>query len=567
MSAHADLVLVNAKVITVDPRFSLARAVAARGGRIAMVGEDAQVRALVGPDTRVVDAGGRAVMPGLVDGHAHMDREGLKALLPSLAGCASIDDVLQRIEVLVRESEPGRWIVTMPLGDPPQYWDVPQNLRERRFPDRRDLDRVSPRNPVYIRAIWGYWRHTLPLVSVANSRALEAAGITRETQPPCAAVEIDKDSASGEPTGIFIERTYVPIVELVLMPEATRFTHADRVRGLAGSQRIYNAAGTTTVFEGHGVAAEVLRVYREVWERGGLTVRSHLVTSPWWSPPAGTSFDAVLGSWGAGLAGRGLGDEWLRVAGLHAEADPPPEDAIRARAMPYTGWAGFGYGAGLPRAQVKTMLLAAARHGIRVVSAGTGLLDLYEEVDREMPIRDLRWVIAHVSLVRPDEIRRMRDLGVVVTTHTNRYIYKEGALLRSRAAEGEDMVVPLRSLVEAGVHTALATDNVPPSLWHPVWHAVARVDRTTGDVVGPAQRLSREAALRAATIEGAWLSFQEREQGSIEPGKRADLVVLSEDPLTVPEERLPGIVADLTVAGGRVVYERADPTSQIGVRS
>src|SRR3972149_381786 len=116
---------------------------------------------------------------------------------------------------------------------------------------------------------------------------------------------------------------------------------------------------------------------------------------------------------------------------------------------------------------MKTMLLAAARHGIRVVSAGTGLLDLYEEVDREMPIRDLRWVIAHVSLVRPDEIRRMRDLGVVVTTHTNRYIYKEGALLRSRAAEGEDMVVPLRSLVEAGGPTGAGPGKVAPPRWGP----------------------------------------------------------------------------------------------------
>src|SRR3972149_414548 len=107
MSAHADLVLVNAKVITVDPRFSLARAVAARGGRLAVVGGGAPGGAVGGPGTRVVDVGGRAVMPGLVDGHAHMDREGLKALLPSLEGCASIDDVLQRIEALERKSEPG----------------------------------------------------------------------------------------------------------------------------------------------------------------------------------------------------------------------------------------------------------------------------------------------------------------------------------------------------------------------------------------------------------------------------------------------------------------------------
>jgi predicted amidohydrolase YtcJ len=245
------------------------------------------------------------------------------------------------------------------------------------------------------------------------------------------------------------------------------------------------------------------------------------------------------------------------VAGLVAEANPTADNAVRARALPYTGWAGFAYDAALPRAQLQAVLVEAARRDIRVLSMGKDLLDLYAAVDRIVPIRDRRWVIEHISTLTPDEIARMRDLGVVVTTHTNRYISKEGEILRARVGpDAEDTIVPLRSLKEAGVHVALATDNVPTSLFHPIWQAVARRDRYSDRVVAPAQTLSREDALRAATIEGAYLTFEEREKGSLEPGKLADLVVLSDDPLTCDESRLKDIVAELTLVGGRVVHAR-----------
>ena len=223
----ADLILRNARVITVDADFTVAGALAVLGERILAVGADTDVDALAGSATRFIDAGGKAVVPGLIDGHAHMDREGLKDVYPSLAGARSIDDVLARIESLAVQAAPGEWIVTMPVGDPPYYWDVPDILAERRFPNRWDLDTVAPDNPVYIRPIWGFWRHTLPLVSIANSRALEAAGITRATPDPSATVNIERDAA-GEPTGVFIENTYIPIVELTLMRASGGFLPEDR---------------------------------------------------------------------------------------------------------------------------------------------------------------------------------------------------------------------------------------------------------------------------------------------------------------------------------------------------
>ena len=550
----ADLILHGGTVITIDPAFRLAEAVAVADDRIIAVGRTAEIRALAHGYTCLIDLGGRAVMPGLIDAHAHMDREGLKSICPSLAGARSIDDVLQRIEALARESAPGAWIVTMPLGDPPYYSDVPKNLAEGRFPTRWELDRVAPRNPVYIRAIWGYWRHTLPLVSIANSEALRLAGITRETVPPWEGVTIEKDSR-GEPTGVFVEQTYVPLVELSLMAAAPRFTHAERVDALRESMRIYNGTGTTSVVEGHGAAEEILRAYEEVASRRELTVRAHLFRSPSWGRGDPASIAARLDAWQARIAGRGTGDAFLRVAGLVAEANPTPDNAVRARAMPYTGWAGFSYDAALDPSTLRGVLLDAARRGIRVASMGKDLLDLYAEVNRVVPIRDQRWVIEHVSSLTTDEIARIRDLGVVVTTHTGRYLFKEGEILRSRVgAAAEESIVPLKSLRDAGVHVALATDNVPTSLFHPIWHAIARLDRSSGRAIAPSQRLSREAALRAATAEGAYLTFEEGDKGSLEPGKLADLVVLSDNPLTCDEERIKDITAELTIVGGRIVH-------------
>ncbi len=556
-----DLILYGGNVVTLDHRLRAAQAVAITAERITEVGASSDIRRLAGADTRLVDLRGRTVVPGLVDAHAHMDREGLKSLYPSLAGARSIDDVLQRIEPLVKAAAPGDWIVTMPLGEPPYYFDVPGNLREKRFPTRRDLDRVAPRNPVYIRSIWGYWRHTLPLVSIANSEALRVAGVTRETVPPWDGISIERDSG-GEPTGVFVERTYIPVVELSVMAAAPRFTHQDRTRGLRESMKIYNAVGTTSVVEGHGIADEVMRVYDEAAQRGELTVRAHLTVSPSWGSADPASIESRLASWTPRIAGRGSGNAFLRVAGLVAETNPTADAAVRARAMPYTGWAGFSYDAALPREQLKPVLLAAARADIRVLSMGTGLLDLYEEVNRVVPIRDRRWVIEHIGILTGDEIGRIRDLGLVLTTHTNRYLYKEGDLFRAQVGpHAEDTIVPLRRLKAAGVHVALATDNVPPSLFLPVWQAVARASRATNRVIAPAQRLSRADALRAATFEGAYVTFEEDQKGSIEAGKLADLVVLSDDPMTCAEVRIRDITAEMTIVGGRIVHERARLTT------
>jgi predicted amidohydrolase YtcJ len=554
----ADIVLRNANIITVDAAFTIAQAIAVAGDRIVAVGADAAVAAHIGPQTRVFDLAGRTVMPGLIDGHAHMDREGLKDVYPSLGRVRSIRDIQGRIAELARAARPGEWIVTMPIGDAPYYWDVPDILAEKRWPTRHDLDAAAPNNPVFIRSIWGFWRHTLPLVSCANSAALRLAGISRDTVSPVDVLTIERDR-NGDPTGVFIESEMQPIAELIWFRRAAGFTRADRARAMPRSQAAYLACGTTSVFEEHGAANELIRAYKDAARDGTLAMRATLAFSPNWKAVGDAPLAPLIEAWAGWLGEPALGDDRLKIAGLTIGIGRNPADEVRASASPYTGWAGFNYDAFLPREKAKEMLLACAANDIRPVAlAGTSptMLDLYEEVDREIPIKGRRWVLGHIVSLSPHDIERIARMGIVLTTHTNRYIYKEGHLLQQRLPPPRHReITPLRDLLDAGVNVGLATDNVPVSLFAPVWQAVARINRYTNARIAPEQAITRAEALRCATRHNAYLTFDEAKKGSLEPGKLADLAVLSDDPLTVAEDAIANITASMTMVGGALVHE------------
>lgn len=552
----ADVVLHGGKIITVNASFAIAEAVAITGNRIVYVGADAGALAMADAGTRVIDLKGHAVMPGLIDGHAHMDREGLKQVFPSLANARSITELKATIAELAQRTPKGEWIVTMPLGDPPYYFDVPECYAEKRLPTRQDLDEAAPDHPVYIRPIWGFWRHTMPLVSVANSRALALAGITKNTVAPSDTIVIDKD-ATGEPTGIFYDNTIMSVVEMTLMRAATGFSLDDRTRTLPAAMEAYHAFGTTSIFEEHGVAGELLRAYKIVRESGAQTMRATLVISPKWNAAPVEKFEPVVEAWASWLAGRGFGDDFLRVSGVFVDIGPSREDELRAGTWPYTGWAGFNFATGLPRERAKELCLACAKHKIRVVAIWPNMLDVFDEVNREIDITAQRWVLGHISALTLEQIAKVRELGLVVTSHTNRYVFKEGHLLKQKLGPArENEISPLKSLIEAGVRVALATDNVPTSLFYPIWQSIYRKNRYTGETIAPAEALTREQALRAATINGAYVTWEEDSKGSIEIGKLADLAVLSHDPLTADEDVLKDIYAEMTFVDGRVVYER-----------
>jgi predicted amidohydrolase YtcJ len=546
------LALVNGRILTLDPRRPVVAALAVSGGRVVATGGRAEVLRRRDRHARVIDLRGATVIPGLVDAHAHLDREGLKAIYPSLARCRSIADIQALIRAQAARRKPGEWIVTMPIGAPPFYQGMPEGLAEQRWPTRADLDAAAPDHPVYVRGIWGYWNRP-PVHSIANSRALALAGVGRDTVPP-PGVEIGRD-ATGEPSGLFVEHNAIQVLELTLMRAAPRFTPADRVRALRVSQQRYAARGVTAVYEGHGIAPEVLAAYRESHARGDIRLRCSLAVSPTWEADEALRAIPPLAAW---AGGRGLGDDRLRVGGicLHYGGDPSVARLLH-EAQPYTAWAGFVESANDPAAYLG-QAEAAARHGLRVNTLVTRclpeVLDAWETVARRHPIRDLRWVLVHLNAATSEQLGRIRRLGAVATTNPISYLYRSAGDEVARLGGAADQLLPHRSLARHRIPFGIATDNKPADPWMAFAAVVARRDMRTGVVVGERERLSRLQALTALTRGGAWVTFAERERGRLAPGWAADFAVLEHDPLTAPLEALVGQTARLTVVGGEVVH-------------
>lgn len=549
-----DLVLHNGKVITLDGRSTIAEAVAVRDGRVRVVGSSAQVRKDAAATTREIDLAGRSVIPGLLDAHAHMDREGLKARggVP-IAGLRSVGEIVDAVEAAVKKARPGEWVVLMPMGEPPHdYVHRPDQLKDGRFPTRDDLDAVSPQNPVYVRAVWGWWS-TPPFPSVANTQALKAAGITRDTPAPHKA-EIVKDR-TGEPTGVFLEQNRAPVLEYTLFRNAPRFDHEDRVESARLGAQIYSATGTTTAYEGHGLTPEIIRAYREVRERDELAVR---VYAPVSIPSAAKRDDELMDlmyHWAGVAGGRGMGDDHLRVAGVTLDLADPNAAALIACEYPYEQWAGH-FHQGLSDERFVRLGVHAARLGLRIntllcydVERAVRLL---EAIDREVSIRDMRCVGIHLLSGTDDQLRRIKELGLVVTM-TPALLYQHAQWFGiDTLGEG---AVPIRRAVDAGIPVALGTDNVPSSMLWTVWAALARWNHPTASRLGES-RLGREEALRLACQTGHALTWEEASRGSIEAGKVADLAVLDTDPLTCDLDTLRDIPVDLTLVNGRIVHDR-----------
>lgn len=563
----ADIILHKGKIITVDKDFSIAEAVAIKDGKFIGVGTNKEIQELVGTKTELIDMGGETVVPGFIDGHAHMDREGLQFLYPSLAGRKSINDILKVVEEEVKKRKSGEWVVTMPIGDYPYFFgsSSPEYLAEKRFPDRRDLDKVSPKNPVYIRGAWYYWSKTFPIVSIANSLALEMAGINKDTVPLYKGLEIVKDENTGKPTGVFLEWDQPGTTEFSLMSVVPRFTHENRVDGLKKSMQRYNAAGTTSIYEGHGISSETYRAFKELWEKGDMTVRSYLVISPAWDAVPEAAIQDVLRDWATYAAGVGFGDHMLRVGGIWTSVGNPPTDAIRRKERPYTGWAGYGVDHSLPpeRGSLYDLVMAAAKANLRAnaIAVTTDEIDLhldaFERVNEQIPITNRRFVLQHLGYVTESHQKKIKRLGVVTTVIPGSMLWMSGSeIVKGVSVEELNRFIPLKSFVEKGIPFVLCTDNKPLNPLHTFWAVVSRTDRVTGKVIVPRQKISREDALKAFTINGAYLTFEEGIKGSIEIGKLADLVVLSDDILTCPEQKIKEIEVLSTMVGGKIVYSK-----------
>src|SRR5437660_539344 len=390
-------------------------------------------------------------------------------------------------------------------------------------------------------------------LAIVRDPTVAVAGVTRDTVPP-KGVEILKDVA-GEPTGVFVEHNLVQVLEFTLIRVAPRFTHADRLTALGDSQRRYAARGVTAFYEGHGIAPELLGVYREAHERGLLRLRAFLTVSPTWdAADAGQAIPEVA----AWAGGRGLGDDRLRVAGvcLHYGGDPDVARILHA-AQPYTGWAGFVESANSPEAYREQAELAA-RHRLRINTLVTRnlaqILDVWEKIAQSTPIADLRWVAVHLNAATGDQLARLKRIGAVATTNPISYLWRSAAEEARKLGSGAETLLPHRSLERVRLPFGLATDNKPADPWLAFRAVVERSDMASGEILGPRERLTRLGALRALTVGGAFVTFAERERGVLAPGRQADLAVLEQDPLTMPLAEIESLVCRLTMVGGRVVH-------------
>lgn len=230
-----------------------------------------------------------------------------------------------------------------------------------------------------VRTVWRYYRQ----------------GINRDTVFPSPLVTINRDPISGEPNGVFVENTRKPILEFTAMAAAPNFTPEQRVEALALSMATYNSVGTTSVFEGHGVSADVIAAYQGLRNAGRQTMRAHLVLSPSWGGMGTDDIRAMLGSWAQWVGRRGLGDEWLRVADIYTEIDRSAESRMRVRRPVQTGWAGYSPDAGLEREAILELMIEAARNDIRVSGIWGNLLPLFAEVDKRISLAGRRWVLGH----------------------------------------------------------------------------------------------------------------------------------------------------------------------------
>ena len=565
---HPNKILHNGRFYTVDARDSVAEAVAIRGDRILAVGSSGDMLALAGPGTRTIDLEGRAAVPGFVDGHPHMDGVGLRFLKPSFDGAGSIDDVLAVLKREVDKRKPGEWIVCNPVASEPDSFAFPAALREGRWPNRHDLDKVSPDNPVYIEPPG----LIAPGFAIANSAAITLAGITAKTPVP-SGVEIDLD-AKGEPTGIFRDFNFPKMMpdtygtirgERALFSMIPPMDQATMNRAVEAGMHAFNRAGVTAIYEGHGIPKPQQIAYVDLWQRRQLSVRTYFVIA--WPRPFFRDVEKgqkLIEETALYAAGEGFGDDLLRFGGLGYSFDSATAIGACLMREPYVGarghaWTGVQH---TPDEAFLDGLFRAARANLRVQvqAAGGGAIDkvlsMFETIDREIPILGKRWAIEHCQFPTPENMATCKRLGVVATTTTNFLWNYDTVYLRCFGEAMSANSIPLRDWIDAGVVISQSTDGRPYDPLFTLWQSLARKGGVTGHVFGlPQQKITRNEALRMATYNAAYAAFWEQRIGSIEPGKLADIAILSEDIMTIDEDRIPETRVLTTLLGGHPVHD------------
>jgi len=545
-----EAILFNGKAVTVDPSFTIVRAMAVRGGRIVAVGGDDEVRRLAGPGTRSFDLGGRMVLPGLIDSHTHPTMAATSEFDHETPAMETIPEVLAFIARRARAVPRGDWIVVEQV--------FITRLREQRFPTRAELDAAAPADPVCFSTGSDMMLNTLALRECRIDRDFAVAG----------AGVVERD-ANGEPTGLLRG-----LGRYVHIPPARRVpSDADKYRRLKELFHAYNQAGITAVAD-RKTDFDIVDRYKRMDEHGDLTVRLSLSQLIPDIGPLESSLEAVdeLGS-----NPLRKGDAWLHIVGIKMFADGGMMSGSSYMSEPWGKSDIYAITDGRYRGVLNTpperffrIAQHVAKQGLQFDTHAVGdaaiatMLDVYERVDREQPIRNLRWGLSHADFMRPDLVARAARLGVVVDIQPIRLYDDIHTLVRQFDPARMSYFHPLQSMFAARIVTGGGSDHMQKidearsiNSYNPflgMWITITRGGKWYEGRLNPEQALTRRQAIQLYTRNNAYLLFWEKEIGTLEAGKRADFIVVDRDLLSCPVNDIKDTRVLETWVEGKRVY-------------
>ena len=547
--AAADLILHNGRIVTADAKFSIAQAISVTGGRIERVGTNAEVMKGRTAATQVVDLKGRMVLPGLIDAHVHALGAGLSEYKRKLPPLNSIGEIQAFIRERAQTTPAGEWIV-VPRTLPPR-------LKEQRFPTKADLDVVAT-HPVAFDGsyVWG-----------ANTMALKMSGITRDTpNPPGGEVVKGPD---GEPNGILRNANRL----LKGVPRELGYSEQEKLDALETMLKLYAAAGLTAVGD-RAVTEEDVAVYQKLKPAAKLPVRVVMT----WRIDASRDVDAVVREVRERPWTTNQGDDWLKFGTFKVTLDGGQSVGTAYQRMPYGAYGRHLYGQTNPDARGTlfvepkklTAIFSAARaKGWQLTSHVQGgaaidiLLDVFEALDKEKPIRETRSQVMHGSFMSAEAVARMKKMGILADVQPGWLHLDVPALEKVFGYRTMRYFFPLQSFAQAGIVMAAGSDHMighdkdkavnPFNPFYSMWMAITR--RTTeGKVIYPEEKITREQALRMYTNGSSYLHFSEKKTGSLEAGKYADLVMIDRDLLTCAEDEIRAIQPLATMVEGKLRF-------------
>lgn len=553
----ADVLYVNGKIATGDPRQEIVSGVAVRNGRIVAVGSDDTVRATASSTTRVVDLGGRTVLPGFHDNHVHL---GFGAAPDphsiDLLDAKSVAEVVEAVSRRASEIPKGEWLRV----DLPYTTAFPHPFPEEALPTRKDLDRAAPDHPVYLTR--GAY------LTVVNSLALQRARITPATVTPGGVIDRDAD---GELTGKLRGGQPRRLVTQVMPPLPANSADAS----MASLRRFLEgmlAVGVTSV-NAAGVdltRADQWRLLQEVYARWGTRL-PRLIVQPRISPGYDRFDDPVAGVATVireleGTPYRtGWGDDRLKVGAIKIMVDGAFSGPNAWTIADYPKQPGFRGSLRVPEAVLYPVVKRAHELGWQLGVHAIGdaaiqlLVDVFDRVMEEHPREDARHYVHHFTMMPPDDtIAKMQRRGIIVASQPNWTYSKMQFLAEGLSGEALERAEPQRSVLDRGLRLSYGSDGMPYSPLLGIDCAVTRIGGD-GRVHGPDERVTLQEAIRSYTLETAYLNFEDKDQGSLEVGKVADMVVLTSDIFTAQPGAIRAIGIDRTIIGGEEVYASTTP--------